>query len=200
MDFETADAIRRDILASNPPEVAAIILGQRFAQDPDFFQALHHREIAPGVRISNPGPDASTMTERYIQGVSQSASRWVQGMQNPRRDPKQAALRAAGKWANRTQEAIQSGAYAAGVQAYDIAEAVQVATADGGTAYTSGATKRQAKVQRTFQRLAPLLGGVSQAIQQMPQDTDQQREARLLQARRMMINVGKQLRGGGPVR
>jgi|FLYL01.1.fsa_nt_gi hypothetical protein len=197
MDFETADRIRQEILANNPPEVAAVILGQRFTQDPDFFNALHHREIAPGVRISNPGPDAATMTERYLQGVSQAASRWVQGMQNPRRDPKQAALRAAGKWANRTQEAIQQGSYAAGIQSYDLAEAVQVAVSDGGSAYTAGAAKRSGKVQRMHQRLAPLLGGVSQAIQSMPQDTEQQREQRLLQARRMMLNVGKQLRGGG---
>ncbi len=196
MDFEQAAGIRKEILEANPPEVAAVILGQRFSQDPDFFNALHHREIAPGVRISNPGPDASTMLERYQQGVAGAAGRWVQGMQNPRRDPKQAALRAAGKWGQRTQEAIQAGSYAKGIQAYDVGEAVAVATADGGAAYTAGAQKRSAKVGRVFQRLAPLLAGVSQAIQNMPQDTDAQREQRLLQARKMMINVGKQLKGG----
>ena len=196
MDFEYADQIRKDILAENDPATAAAILGQRFAADPDFFQALHHREIAPGVRISNPGPDATTMAERYNTGVGNAAARWVQGMQNPRRDPKQAALRAAGKYAQRTQEAIAAGSYAKGVQSYDVGEAVAIATADGGQSYVAGAQKRSAKVTRVFQRLAPLLGGVSQAIQNMPQDTDQQREQRLLQARKMMINVGKQLKGG----
>ena len=196
MDFEHADGIRKQILAENDPTAAAVILGRRFAADPDFFQALHHREIAPGVRISNPGPDASTMLERYQSGVQGAAGRWVQGMQNPRRDPKQAALRAAGKWGSKTQEAIQAGSYAKGIQAYDVGEAVAIATADGGQAYTAGAAKRAAKVGRVFQRLAPLLGGVSQAIQNMPQDTDAQREQRLLQARKMMINVGKQLKGG----
>lgn len=195
MDFESASAIRREILDTHGPEDAAVILGQKFSADPEFFNALHHREIAPGVRISNPGPDASTMVERYVTGVNNAGSRWVQGMQNPRRDPKQAALRAAGKWGQRTTEAIQSGAYAKGIQNYDVGEAVAIATADGGQAYVAGATKRQAKVQRSFQRLAPLLGGVSQAIQNMPQDTDAQREQRLLAARKMMINVGKQMKG-----
>lgn len=197
MDFEQADAIRKDILGSYDPAQSAIILGQRFASDPEFFQALHHREIAPGVRISNPGPDASTMAERYISGVTNAGGRWVQGMQNPRRDPKAAALRAAGKWGQKTTEAIQAGSYAKGINQYDVGEAVAIATSDGGQSYVNGATKRQAKVQRVFNRLAPLLGGVSQAIQNMPQDTDQQREQRLLQARKMMINVGKQLKGGG---
>ncbi len=195
MDFETADRIRKDILATYDTGQAAIILGQRFTDDPEFFQALHHREIAPGVRISNPGPDATVMAERYAQGVQNSAGRWVQGMQNPRRNPKEAALRAAGKWGQRTTEAIQAGSYAAGIQRYDLAEAVQIAVSDGGTAYTSGAQKRLPKVQRTFQRLAPLLAGVSTTIQALPQDTDAQRENRLLQTRRAMINLGKQLKG-----
>src|SRR3990167_5167839 len=102
MDFDTADRIRKSILDSYDPVQASILLGQRFADDPDFFGALHNREIAPGVHVSNPGPDASVMAERYAQGVQNSASRWVQGMQNPRRNPKEAALRAAGKWGQRT--------------------------------------------------------------------------------------------------
>jgi hypothetical protein len=197
MDYEAADSIRRGVLAAHPPDEASAILGQLFSERPEFWQALHGREIAPGVHISNPGPDPAVMIERYISGVQNAPGRYVQGMQNPRRDPKQAAIRAAGKWANRVQEAIQSGAFAAGIQQYDVTEAVQIATADGGQAYVAGAVKRQAKVGRTFNRLAPLLAGVSQVIQNMGQDTDAQREQRLIQARKLMINVGKQLKGAG---
>jgi hypothetical protein len=197
MDYETADAIRQQILTSNPPEVAAVLLGQRFIDDPEFHAALHGREIAPGVRIQNPGPDAARMTERLLRKVSGAGQDYVTGMQNPRRDPKAAAMRAEGKWANRVQEAITRKAYGAGIRNYDVAEAVTIATSDGGSAYTAGVAKRAAKIARVHQRLAPLLGGVSQAIQAMPQDTDGQREARLIAARRAMINVGKQLKGGG---
>jgi hypothetical protein len=197
MDYKTADAIRRQILASGPPEVTAIILGQRFIDDPDFHAALHGREIAPGVHIQNPGPDPARMTERLLRKVSGAGQDYVSGMQNPRRDPKAAALRAEGKWANRVQEAITRKAYGAGIRNYDQAEAVTIATSDGGSAYTAGVAKRAAKIARVHQRLAPLLGGVSQAIQAMPQDSDGQREARLIAARRAMINVGKQLKGGG---
>ncbi len=197
MDFETAEQIRVSVLASNSPEDAALILGTLFSERPDVYDALHMREIAPGVHKRNPGPDSQMMTDRYIQGVSNAGSRYVEGMRAPRRDPKQAAIRAAGKWANRTQEAITERRYEKGISNYNVAEAVEIATADGGSAYVSGATKRQAKVQRTFARLAPLIGGVSQAIQNMPQDTDQQREQRLVQARRLMIQVGKQMKSGG---
>lgn len=197
MDFQEADAIRRNILDNNPPEVAAIQLGQLFQEMDGFFDALHNREIAPGVHISNPGPDATRMTERYIAGVGATANRYVEGMLAPRRNPVEAAIRAKGKWAGRVQEAIQQNAYEAGVRAQNYSEGVEIATSDGGAAWSAGATKRQSKVQRKFAQLAPLLGGVSQAIQNMAQDTDAQRAARLMKARELMINVGKQMKRGG---
>jgi hypothetical protein len=196
MDYNAANARRQQILADNDPVTAAVVLGQMLANDPDFYDALHGRELAPGIHVQNPGPDASMMTERYLEGVGNAAARYVQGMQNPRRDPVQAAIRAAGKYKNRVIEAANEGRYEAGVRTQNYAEGVQAATSDGGQAYVSGAQRRAPKVGRAMQRLAPLLGGVSQAIQAMPQDTDQQREARLLQARRAMIAVGKQYRGG----
>jgi len=196
MDYETANLLRRRVLDENDPLTAASLLSDLFANNPEVYDALHHREIAPGVYISNPGPDPQQMTARYLQGVSQAGSRYVEGMKAPRRDPVQAAIRAKGKWANRVQEAIQNNSYEAGVRSQNYAEAVDIATADGGAAFTSGATKREGKVGRVFQRLAPELAGVSQAIQNMPQDNDAQREQRLLAARRLMIQVGRRLKGG----
>lgn len=195
MDFETANAARARILNDNDPVTAAVILGQKLANEPDFYDALHGREIAPGVHIQNPGPDAAMMARRYQEGVGNAAQRYVEGMNNPRRDPVQAAIRAAGKYKQRVVEAANEGRYERGVANQNYAEGVAAATSDGGTAYVSGAQRRQAKVERAMQKLAPLLGGVSQAIQAMPQDTDAQREARLIQTRRAMIAVGKQYRG-----
>jgi hypothetical protein len=195
MDHDTAVALRDRILASGPPEVTAMILGQKFIDDPEFHAALHGQEIAPGVHIQNPGPDAARMTERLLRKVAGASQDYVTGMQNPRRDPKAAALRAEGKWANRVQEAITRKAYGAGIRNYDQAEAVTIATSDGGSAYTSGVAKRAAKIARVHNKLAPLLGGVSAAIQAMPQDTEGQREARLVAALRAMRNVGKQFKG-----
>lgn len=195
MDFGTADLIRRRILDENDPVTAATLLAGLFDSDPDFYGALHGTEIAPGIHIQNPGPDAAVMTERYVTGVQATASRYVQGMRNPRRNPVEAAIRAKGKWANRVQEAIHNNLYEAGVRGQNYPEAVEIATGDGGAAFVAGAVKRENKVARVFQRLAPLLGAVSQSIQNMPQDTDGQREQRLLAARRAMIAVGKQMKG-----
>lgn len=201
LTFEYADAERKAILANNDPVTASVILGERLTTDPEFYNALHGRELAPGVHIQNPGPDASKMVDKLIKNVQGAAQYYVDGMQNPKRDPVAAALKAKGKYANKVQEAIQNDSYAKGVRNQDYAAAVQVATADGGSAFVNGVTKRQAKITKVFTDLAPRLGAVSQAIQSMPQDTDAQREQRLIATRRAMIQVGKARKGisGGGV-
>jgi len=195
MERAEALAVKQAILDNNDPVTAAMMLGELFVSDPEFHAALHGQEIAPGVRIQNPGPDAARMTEKLISRAQAAAADYVYGMQNPRRDPKAAAIRAKGKYNSNVQKAISEDRYAKGIQAYDQAEAVAIATGDGGAAFTSGIAKRATKIARVHQRLAPLLGAVSSAIQNMPQDTEAQREQRALATIRAMRNVGRQLKG-----
>jgi hypothetical protein len=197
MDFASADAIRREILESHDAVQGAVILGELLVSEPEFLEALHGRELAPGVHIQNPGPDPARMTDKLVRRAQAAGGDYVEGMRNPKRDPVASARRAKGKWANRVQEAIQNNSYERGVSAQDYQEAVRIATEDGGAAYTQGVAKRATKIARVFADLAPRLGAVSQAIQQMPQDTDAQREQRLLAARRAMIAVGRQRKGMG---
>jgi len=196
MDFETADAERRRMLANPDPIAAAVELGERLASDPDFYAALHGREIAPGIHIANPGPDPAKTAAKLIARAQAATADYVDGMRNPRRNPVEAAVRAEGKWASRLQEAITNKSYGKGVRKQDYTEAVAIATGDGGSAYSAGVGKRQAKIQRVHQDLMPRLGALSQAIQNMPQDTDGQREQRLLAARRGAIAIGKARKGG----
>jgi hypothetical protein len=136
------------------------------------------------------------MAEKYARKTQAAASDWVSGVQNAKANFRDAAIAAGGKWASRVQEAVQQDKFRKGMAQVDVAEAIQTATSDGGSAYTAGVQKRLPKVQRAFGRLAPMLGAVSQTIRNMPQDTDAQREQRLLAARRAMIEVGKRYRTG----
>ena len=195
MERAAALAMRQEILDNNDPVTAALMLGELFTSDPEFHAALHGQEIAPGIRIQNPGPDAARMTEKLIARAQAAAGDYVYGMQHPRREPKAAAKRAKGKWANNVQLAITQNRYERGIDAYDYGEAVTIATGDGGAAFTSGIAKRAGKIGRVHQKLAPLLGAVSASIQNMPQDTEAQREQRAVATIRAMRNVGKQLKG-----
>lgn len=163
---------------------------------PGLYEAVHQPDPITGVTIQNPGPNAASMVEKYARKTAAAAQDWVAGIQAPKASFKDAAIKAKGKWASRTQEAIQNDKFAKGMMAVNEQEAIATATADGGAAYTAGIQKRMPKVERAFVRLAPMLGAVSQSIRAMPQDTDAQREQRLLQARKQMIEVGRRFRGG----
>ena len=190
------DQFVKDIAAAKSPQEAFTEIADLFEQNDGLYEGIHAAKAEAGLPARNPGPDGASMAEKYLRNTANATGDYVRGVQNPRRNPKQAALAAAGKWQNQVQKAIQEGRFAKGVQRYDEAEAVRAATADGGAAYAAGIQKRAGKVQAAMQRLAPLLAAVSQSVQALPQDTDAQREQRLLQARKMMINVGKQLKGG----
>lgn len=197
MDFEQADAMRQQILADPDPMSRADRLTRLFQEHPDVYNALHMQPGPSGLTINNPGPDAELMAGKYLRNTQGAAQSYVEGMQRPRRDPKAAALRAAGKWKNRIQEAVQHGSWEKGIQRADYQEAVATATADGGQAYVQGVAKREPKIRRVFQELAPHFAGVSQAVQAMPQDTDAQRTARLVAAKDLMKQVGRRRRGIG---
>jgi hypothetical protein len=184
-------------LARNPDPIAAFnAIADVFEADPALYGDMHIPNPETGVTLRNPGPDATRMAAKYQRNVAGAAQSYVEGVQSPKRSFKSAAIAAAGKHTQRTQQALQEGRFARAMAQVDEQEAIAMATSDGGAAYTAGAAKRQPKVTRSFARLAPLLGSVSQTIAQMPQDTDAQREQRLLTARKLMIEAGKRYKGG----
>jgi hypothetical protein len=197
MDYESAQALVDEI--SRDPNIprSAIRLGQLYTERPEVFEALHNREIAPGVRKNNPGPDASHTAAKLVRNAQAATQDYVRGMQNPRRDPKTAAVAAKGKWAERLQQAIQNDSYGKAVARYDLGEAVAIATGDGGAAFASGIAKRQAKIERVHAQLMPQLGAISQRIQSLPQDNEGQRTQRMIQNLESMRALGRARKGGG---
>ncbi len=199
LSYDDAQTIKAGIraLAANPNQAQALNdIMDVWDENPGLYTAVHQPDPITGVTIMNPGPNAARMADKYARKTAAAAADWVEGVQNPKASFKESAIRAKGKWASRTQEAIQQDKFAKGMAAVNEQEAIATATGDGGSAYVAGIQKRLPKVQRAFDRLAPMLGAVSQTVRAMPQDTDAQREQRLLTARRQMIEVGKRYRGG----
>lgn len=199
LSYDDAQIVKqgiREIAKGADPMAAFHAIMDVWDQHPGMYEAVHQPDPETGVTIQNPGPDATAMAEKYLRNTQAATQDYVRGVQNPRRDPKQAALNANGKWKERTQRAIQEDRFAKGIQSYDVQAAVAAATSDGGAAYAAGIQKRSTKVQQAFSRLAPMLGAVSQTVQQMPQDTEASREQRMVQNLRLMREVGRRYRGG----
>lgn len=159
------------------------------------------REAVGKAKVGNPisvtvVPTGDQMAEKLIRRATQAGDDWVKGVQNPSADFKEAGIRAAGKHKTRTMEALNEDRYRKGLAKVDVNEAIDTAVRVGASGYSAGVQAREAKIKRVMSDLSPRIAAVKRAIDAMPQDTDAQREQRLLAARKNMIEVGKARRGG----
>lgn len=158
-------------------------------ENPGLYEAVHQPDEVTGLNVMNPGPDGARMAEKMLRNVARSAQDYVTGVQNPRADFKAAALAANGKWKDSVQRAAAEDRFAKGMQGVDVAEAIRIATSDGGAAFTAGVAKRKDKITAAMNRLAPKLGAISQQIRQMPQNTPEDRAQRMLRNLELMRGI-----------
>ncbi len=140
-------------------------------------------------------PDAGTISQNWKRGVQQNGDKWIEGMRNPRKDPKQAALAAKDSWKNGVTKAVQEDAYTKGIQSSDPNEALATAELVGTAGYTSGALARGDKHARVMQKIAPMMATAVATVRALPNATDADRENRAVAMIRASRNVGKQAKG-----
>ncbi len=141
-------------------------------------------------------PDAGTLSRRWKEGVQQAGDKWVEGIQNPRADAKQEAIKANATYKASMAKSIAEDRFLRGVQASDPNEAIATAVAVGASGYTAGALARSAKHERVMNKVAPLMAAAVSAVRAMPAVTDADREARAVAMIRNGREVGRKLRGG----
>jgi len=166
----------------------------RMATDEEFRKNMTASVVGNPITVQAVAP-ASELATKMIQRANAAGEDWVKGMQTPSRDPKAAALAAKGKWKSAVEQAIKDNAFEKGVAGINLDEMIATAIAVGASGFTAGINAREAKIRRRYEQLQPHLVAVKRAIEAMPQDTEAQREDRLRAARRLMIEVGKKLRG-----
>jgi len=164
------------------------------------------KEFAKAVLVGHPegnpvmlGPRVKSATEwvdDMTTGATNRAASWLKNTLAPKKDPKQAAIKAAGKFKANTQAALNEDRWPKGIAAYDEAARTAVITDGGTSAFTDGVTRHKAKAVSKINKLQPLVAALATTLDGMPQDTDAQREAKMLAAKRGMQEIGKKMRGG----
>ena len=150
--------------------------------------------LIPGNPVTKKVKAAATQADQLIRHAGAAGDDWLAGVKTPSRDPIEAAIAAEGKYEDRLKQAIADKKWSKGLKKSSFAEIVEVATKVGPGAYTTGVAARETKIKRVFTELQPLQQSVSDAIQNMSDKTDADREKRLLTARKLMIEVGKKRR------
>lgn len=172
-------------------------LGKAFDQaerDPDSLEGATEtmgNPITLGPRV----PEADAMAEKLVTNAEAAAERWLANVQKPKRNPVEAAKAANTKYKNKLQEALREDRYLKGLDKVDVDEMMQVIVARGSAAYSSGIRARAAKVTRVFAELRPLVVALTAKLDAMPTDTSEQREAKMIAAKRGMEEIGKRRRG-----
>lgn len=152
---------------------------------------LPDNPVSPGARV----PEADEWAETMIENATRSGDRWLRKTLTPRKHPIQAAIAADKKRKQRLEEAERQGKWVKSMERVDVDAMYETIEAVGSSGYTSGIAAREAKIKTKIGKLRPQVLALAETIDKMPQDTDQQREERMLAARRGMIKVGQKLRG-----
>jgi len=164
-------------------------------KDPESLEGLHARQGNPvtlGPRI----PEAADMAKDMVAKAAAAGEKWLAKVQHPKKDPITAAKAAKGKWKNKMQEAIANDSFAKGLDLINEDEMYATIAAGGAAPFTSGVNRRAAKVERVMGELRPMQIALCEQLDKMPIDTAEQREAKMIAAKRGMEAIGKKRRGG----
>jgi len=146
----------------------------------------------------NLGPrvaEADTWAEKQITNAVAASDRWLAGVTRPKKNPVESAIKATGKWKAKMQEALADESFAKGLGKVDIDEMYETITAGGSAPFASGIERRTAKVKRKVGVLRNLTLALTTELDKMPIDTDAQREAKMIAAKRGMQAIGKKIKG-----
>lgn len=161
--------------------------------DPESLGGLGKKEgnphgIAPAV------PEAEDWAEKAVRKAAASGEDWKKGVLMPRRDPIEAAKASNERYKLKMREALDQDSYAKGLDAVDKNLMYAVIEATDPSAFTGGIRRREAKIKAAVEKLRPKVLALKQTIAAMPNTTDDEREQRMLAARRGMIRIKSELK------
>lgn len=166
------------ILEENPPEKKGL-------------GPLPDNPVSLGSRVLSTEEWANKQVER----ASNAASTWADRVKRPRKDPVEAALKAAKKREDKLRKSLEDKKWERAMEKVDKDEMYRVIEATGAEGFRQGIEKRKGKIRSRVGELQPMVEELAKTIDDMPDGTDAEREKRLLMARKGMIEIGKKRRG-----
>lgn len=167
----------------------------RITNDEDYAKEVFVGKMGNPISLGPRVKSAAEWVDDQVAGAKARSKRWLQNSLRPKKDPQQAALAAKGKYKQRMQESLDEDRWPSAIAGYDEAARVAVIEAVGEEGFRRGIDTHKPKLVAKVAKLQPLVASVAETIDKMPQDTDTEREARMIAARRLMLEVGKVMKG-----
>lgn len=143
-------------------------------------------------------PSAADWAEEQVKGSTAKGGKWLKNTTNPRKNFKVEALKPAAqeRYKNSMRKVIEEDLHAGGMKLVSEDETMAIIQAGGEAPYTSGVTRRKAKILRRVEELHPARLALTQVIDAMDVSTDEAREAKMIANKRGNQAIGKKRRGG----
>lgn len=178
-----------DFQAALSKDLDAVLEGTGAGVEKDL--TLPDNPVTIGGRVLDPAEWA----RRQLEGAAQAGDRWLYGVLHPKRNPVKAAIDANQKRKDRLAQAEKEEKWLHSMQRVDMDEMYATVEAVGPTGYTAGIANRAGKVIKRVAELQPLVEALAKRLDEMPQDTEAQREAKMIAAKRGMQEIGRRRRG-----
>jgi hypothetical protein len=150
---------------------------------------------ALAVGIVEPVLSATAWAEKMLRNAGNAASDWERGVANPSASPVAGMKKAKKRWANEMTAAITEDRWGKAIDRLTDEEIIKNALAVGGGAFTAGLNARKDKVAEAIARLQPEVSALKGRLDALPVDTDDQREKKMIEAKRGMQAIGRKLAG-----
>lgn len=164
-------------------------------KNPEVREALSAKIVGNPITLGPRVPTKEDWYKDYKAGAIARADKWQRKTLEPKKDPQKEALAAVEKRKAKVEEALRLGKWEKAVAMIDMDLRQEIIKSVGATGYSAGVERKGMKMEKKLDKLQPLVAGLALEIDKMPEVTDAQREAKMVAARRGMIEVGKKLRG-----
>jgi len=143
-------------------------------------------------------PTAADWADEQVKGATAKAPKWLKNTTHPRKNFKTEALKpeSVERYKNSMRKVIEEDRQAGGMRLVDEDETMKIIEAGGETPYSSGVTRRKAKIQRVVEELHGQRMALTQVIDRMDTSTDEAREAKMVANKRGLQAIGTKRRGG----
>lgn len=131
----------------------------------------------------------------YNTGVINNAERWKKRTAGTRKDIVGLSIAAEGKYQDKMKQVLANRTREKALRGTSTAEVIAAVNATPASTYSDGATARLPKFRKKLALQYPLREFAKQQLDLMPQDTDSQREKKMVSAKRTNQAIGQFLKG-----
>ena len=167
---------------------------KRVEEDPEYLASLTENQEGNPVTLGPRVMSADEWADDMVAGATAKSKKWLDHSVRPKKDPKERALKAKGKYENNMRASLDEKRWDDGIAGYDEALREETIRAVGESGFREGISRKKAKVKAKIAKLQPKVAALADALDKMPVDTPEQRAAKMVAARDGMLEIKKAMR------